>query len=543
MTRLLLELFSLPESDSTGINAHPRRRLARLHLLFLGPIVLTIITLVLVFIVLRYQHATDDVKSTILQLENAAISFYDDGLRRETHAMRGIIEVLRHDDDLSAALAQRDRIALLARTEKQFNDLKRHFGITHFYFMDADRVNLLRVHTPLRFGDTIDRTTMLQAEATSSISSGVELGLLGTFTLRVVAPWYDGQQNLIGYVELGMEIDDLLHRLQESLNVQLLTVIDKQYLDRDQWVKGMEILGRTHDWDHFQDVVVNKYTASVTSDALVEFLKREGSIVDYDIREMEYDSRQHRVIALPLMDAGDRKVAQIIMNTDVTQVENDTRELAYTVSLTALALGGSLLLFFNWLVGGITQRLSLDEKELRELATRDGLTNLFNQRAFYAILKDDIDRSRRFHRPVSLLLLDIDHFKAVNDTYGHLAGDAILRGLSQRLISRLRTTDRVCRYGGEEITVILPETDVIIAAKVAENLRQLVENEPFYIGDDQSINITVSIGVAASPYHAKEAKQLVSNTDMALYEAKNSGRNRVCIYLSQTHDLPASDNN
>lgn len=540
MTRLLLELFSLPESDSASSNADPRRRSTRLHLLFLGPIVFTIITLVVVFIVLRYQHATDDVKSTILQLENAAINFYDDGLRREVHAMSGIIEVLRHDADLSAALALQDRITLFASTEKQFKDFKRHFGITHFYFMDARRVNLLRVHAPLRFGDTIDRITMLQAESTDTIVSGVELGALGTFTLRVVAPWYDGQHELIGYVELGMEIDDLLRRLQESLNVQLLTAIDKQYLDRDQWITGMEILGRRHDWDHFQDVVINKYSTSATSEALVEFLKREGGVADYDIREMEYNNRQHRVIALPLMDAGNHKVAQIIMTTDVTQVESDTRELVYMVSLAALALGGVLLLFFNWLVGGITQRLSLDERELRELATRDGLTNLFNQRTFYSLLKDDIDRSCRYQRPVSLLLLDIDHFKAVNDTYGHLAGDAILRGLSQRLVSRLRTTDRVCRYGGEEITVILPETDIIIATKVAENLRRLIENEPFYIGDDQSISITISMGVAASPYHSKEAKQLVSCADTALYEAKNTGRNRVCIYQSQERVSPAS---
>lgn len=533
MTQLLLKMFSLSSYDAASRSDVSGRRTTRLHLLFLGPLVFTIIILVFVFIALRFQHANDDVESTVLRLKSSAQDFYEEGLQHEIHAMRGIIEVMRHREDLSAALAQRDRMALLRITEEQFKGLKQHFYITHFYFMDTDRVNLLRVHAPLRFGDTIQRITMLRAASTGEITSGVELGVLGTFTLRVVAPWYDHQQKLIGYVELGMEIDQILKRLQENQNVQLVTVINKKYLDRDKWISGMTYLGRTHDWDHFQDIVVNKYTDATTPVKLVKFLERNGSIADYDIREMKYKNREQRIIALPLMDASNRNIAQILMATDVTQVENDARNAAYTVGFTALTLGSVLLIFFNWLIGGIAQRLKRDEQELRELATRDGLTNLYNQRSFYIMLKDDIDRACRYQRSVSLLLLDIDHFKVVNDTYGHLAGDAILRGLSQRLIGRLRTTDRVCRYGGEEITMILPETDIDIAIKVAEDVRDLVEREPFYIGDEQYINITVSIGVATSPQHAKEASALVSGADAALYEAKDRGRNCVCTYQAE----------
>lgn len=533
MTQFLLKIFSLSRYDSASSDAEPGHRSIRLHLLFLGPLVFTIIILVLVFIVLRYQHANDDVQSTVFRLKITAQDFYENSLLHETDTMRGIIEVMKHRADLSRAIAQRDRRKLLKITEKQFQSLNRHFNVTHFYFMDVDRVNLLRVHTPLRFGDSIERTTMLMAESSGEIASGVELGKLGTFTLRVVSPWYNHQKKLIGYIELGMEIDQILKNLQESLNVQLITVINKKYLDRENWIKGMQELGRAQDWDHFQDVIINKYAALTTPVQLVNFLENEGSIADYDIRSMKYKSREHRVIALPLMDINDRNVAQIIMTADVTQMQSDARDAVYTVGFTALALGGTLLIFLNWLIGGITQRLECDEDKLRELATRDGLTNLYNQRTFYIMLKDNVDRASRYNRPVSLLLLDIDHFKAVNDSYGHLAGDAILRGLSQRLIGRLRTTDRVCRYGGEEITIILPETETDIAVKVAEDIRHLVEREPFYIGKDQYINITVSIGIATAPQHAKETSELVSDADTALYEAKDRGRNLVCIYQSQ----------
>lgn len=533
MTRLLTRIFSSSEPVSSTGNTHPHRRSARLHLLFLGPLVFTIVALVVVFIVLRYQHANDDVQSIILAIESSAQDFYDDGMRHEIHAMRGIMEVMMNRKDLSMALAQRDRVALLSSSERQFKNLKRHFNITHFYFMDTDRVNLLRVHTPLRFGDTIERATMLQAEESGEIASGVELGALGTFTLRVVAPWYDGQQELIGYVELGMEIDQILNRLQKNQNVQLATAINKKYLDRDEWEAGMGDLGRAKNWDHFENIVINQNIDSKIPSMLLEFLEREGSLADFNIRKMQYRNRAYRVFALPIKDANDRNVAKIIMSTDVTQVENDARDAAYTVGLTALTLGGVLLVFLNWLIGGITQRLKRDEEELRELATHDGLTSLYNQRTFYVMLKDDVDRACRYQRPVSLLLLDIDHFKDVNDTHGHQAGDAVLRDLSKRLIKRLRTSDRICRYGGEEITVILPETDSRAAMKIAEDIRNLIERESFEVDGNQSLSITVSIGIATCPNHTEEAQQLVSGADTALYEAKDSGRNCVCMCKSQ----------
>ncbi|MDH5388847.1 MAG: diguanylate cyclase [Gammaproteobacteria bacterium] len=530
MTRLLTQIFAPAETNFYNSNTHPHRRSRNLRLLFLAPLVFTIIVLVVVFIALRYQHANDDVQYTVLGLESSAQDFYDESVHHEIYALRGIIEVIRRRKDLSTALAEQDRIALLSNSERLFKSLRHHFNITHFYFMDTDRVNLLRVHTPMRFGDIIERTTMLRAEETGEVASGVELGALGTFTLRVVAPWYDGQQELIGYVELGMEIDHILNRLKEYQNVQLVTVINKKYLDREKWMAGMRDLGRKQDWDHFDDLVISTASDVVMPALLLEFLEREGSLIDFDIREMKYKNREYRIFALPIKDADGRNAAQMIMSADVTQMESDTRDAVYTVGLTALALGGALLVFFNWLIGGMAQRLELDEKELRKLATHDGLTNLYNQRAFYTMLGDCLLRSCRYQRPISLLLLDIDYFKAVNDNYGHQAGDAVLRDLSKRLTRRLRTTDRICRYGGEEITVILPETDTQTAEKIAEDLRHLIECDPFFIGGEQYINVTVSIGVATSSQHAKEVEQLVAGADTALYQAKDNGRNRVCSF-------------
>jgi len=178
---------------------------------------------------------------------------------------------------------------------------------------------------------------------------------------------------------------------------------------------------------------------------------------------------------------------------------------------------------------------SLAEKEalvqsLNELSTLDGLTGLYNHRTFYTLIEDELARARRFDRPASLLLLDIDHFKHVNDTYGHQAGDAVLKGLSELLGRQARAIDRVCRYGGEEITIILPEIDLEAATNIAERLRAAVETQTFDINTSKPLRITVSIGVASFPAHADNVQALVAAADAAMYEAKRGGRNRIIRY-------------
>lgn len=176
----------------------------------------------------------------------------------------------------------------------------------------------------------------------------------------------------------------------------------------------------------------------------------------------------------------------------------------------------------------ITERKRAEQAE--ELASRDSLTNLYNHRTFYSLLKDEIVRTQRFNRPVSLLILDIDHFKRVNDTHGHQAGDAIIKGLSDLQVKQARAVDRVCRYGGEEFMVILPETDATMAMQIAERLRAAVERQPFDIGGGKIVRITVSIGVATYPQQANALEELVKAADVALYAAKEGGRNRVTRY-------------
>lgn len=168
-----------------------------------------------------------------------------------------------------------------------------------------------------------------------------------------------------------------------------------------------------------------------------------------------------------------------------------------------------------------------------QYATLDALTNLNNRRQFEVRLKQEIATTKRQKNPLCAMMVDIDFFKKVNDTYGHASGDAVLRTVASIIKEHLRESDIPSRYGGEEFAVLLPYTHIEEAKIVGERLRKAVETTPIPI-DKKNINVTISMGLAEfSPQETGE--DLFKRADSALYEAKESGRNRVCVDLSVNH--------
>jgi len=424
-------------------------------------------------------------------------------------------------------LAARNRPALLNRAGGIFEKLKNDLGVTHMYFSGPDRVNLLRVHSPGRHGDVIDRITTMSASQNGTTAYGVELGPLGTLTLRLVSPWYDIETGqLIGFVELGMEIDRALNKIREFFGVEVFVLVRKSYLERKLWEEGMRAMGRAPFWDRYPEAVISGHSPQKIPPVLIDRLAREGSHTGSGINEVRYGDAIFRLAFLPLDDAGGNHVAHMVLVTDVSKEMRVALNTVYAGSLVALVVGFLLLGFFYWQVGRIGRRIEGDERALEELATHDGLTGLYNHRTFYTLLEDEIGRARRYKRQLTIFMIDIDHFKSINDTHGHLAGDAILRDLSKLLTIQVRGIDRVCRYGGEEFVIILPEMGKALDA--AERLREAIEATPFDTGSGKRISITASIGVASYPGDAEDLDAVVAAADSALYAAKRGGRNRVC---------------
>jgi two-component system cell cycle response regulator len=168
--------------------------------------------------------------------------------------------------------------------------------------------------------------------------------------------------------------------------------------------------------------------------------------------------------------------------------------------------------------------------QLRQLAQRDELTKLLNRREFSRILNEEWDRSVRFKRPFALVMVDIDHFKKINDTHGHQVGDEVLRHVASLLAGQVRNVDRVARYGGEEFALIMIETDGKNAAEHIKRLGVLLAETPCVVeSKNLTVDVTLSAGVATSIGDATSALDLVEVADKALYAAKKGGRNRIVM--------------
>ena len=185
------------------------------------------------------------------------------------------------------------------------------------------------------------------------------------------------------------------------------------------------------------------------------------------------------------------------------------------------------------------ERIRMMEK-LQKLAVTDGLTKLYNSRSFYSQLETEVDRFNRYKHPLALLLLDLDHFKDYNDTYGHLEGDKVLVRFSQIIKTCLRANDTAYRYGGEEFTVILPETGGDEAGLVAQRIRAALETERFSPINGKGVKITISIGV--TEYQTKEElSTFIQRADRAMYRSKQKGRNLVSeLYADPPTDSSTS---
>lgn len=172
---------------------------------------------------------------------------------------------------------------------------------------------------------------------------------------------------------------------------------------------------------------------------------------------------------------------------------------------------------------------SRDFEQQYKLATTDGLTELYNHRYFQEQMRMQVEQSKRYNNNFSLIIIDIDFFKKFNDTFGHQSGDAVLRQVAQTLKRNVRATDIVCRYGGEEMSIILPNTSKDEAQSTAEKICQRVASRKFKLAQDKETNVTISLGVSTFPNDGDTASKVIDAADKRLYNAKHNGRNQVGV--------------
>ena len=186
----------------------------------------------------------------------------------------------------------------------------------------------------------------------------------------------------------------------------------------------------------------------------------------------------------------------------------------------------SIALLVIWVTAVLIIIIKQHEQKLMQMAKRDLLTGLFNRREMLNRFAVEHSRATRTGENLSVMMIDIDHFKRINDTYGHIGGDLVLKEVAHRLSERMRDYDLICRYGGEEFLVIAPETNVQHVHELAERLRVMISENPLVVDEDSTITMTISTGVTQLR-GGESVEAMISRADTALYQAKELGRNRV----------------
>jgi PAS domain S-box-containing protein len=354
----------------------------------LAPVMLLVLLLMGLFGVNSYRLKRAHLERESAEAFRQTLLAYQDELEHEAHRLSTATEPLLRNAFLQEAFLRRDRQALLAQSAELFSTLRDEYRITHFYFHDPDRVNVLRVHQPDRNGDTIGRFTALGAESTGKPCSGIELGPLGTFTLRVVHPWrVDGK--LIGYIELGEEIDHITRRVHEITGLEMFLFIQKRRLKRPSWEKGMAMLGREEDWDaHPTMAPIDATKADIPAEVMALVTAAPpaaGQTVDLESQGRLYCARSGS-----LEDVAGQPVGQIILLRDITAVEGAFTRAVWEISIVCVLLVGVAFVFFSVLLGRIDRQLAEDRHRLA-----DANASLTREIADRKRIQRQIERAKR----------------------------------------------------------------------------------------------------------------------------------------------------
>ena len=314
------------------MNTAPKPLLRRL---FPPLTVMVILLLVLAGTLLHRQHQDQLTRKIASGTSDISVGLQA-ALKREIASLSIAVKSISTASSVQRALHKGDADPLLASWQPVFELLRKENNITHFYFLDTNRVCLLRIHHPEKRGDLIHRFTATEAERTGTTASGIEPGPLGTLTLRVVQPVFDGTR-LVGYVELGKEIEDVLKTLPSHPGVQLAVTLRKDRINRPGWEEGMRLLGREADWDRLPHSVVIYASQGRLPDAFTP-MADPGDRTATD-REIPFNGKDWRVSPMPLQDASGEEIGTLLILYDITA------EKAAFARLLALGetVGGVLL--------------------------------------------------------------------------------------------------------------------------------------------------------------------------------------------------------
>ncbi|MDD4201893.1 MAG: PAS domain S-box protein [Candidatus Omnitrophica bacterium] len=355
---MILMISSLVANQKTNhVLAKPVQRL------LLVPLAIVLFMLVGGFSLILIRTQQQNMQRSAQQLmENISLKL-SEMIKEKIDAMEVIQEVILNDENVLDQLKSKDIDSLLREYSPVFEKIKDNYAITHFYFHGPDRINLLRLHKPEKKGDLIDRTTIVEAERTGRTFSGIELGPLGTFTLRVVKPiYYD--EILIGYLELGKEIEDIISNLHKDKNVEVEIFIMKDILDKTLWEQGMSMLGRKFDWDRYPDKVSIYSSLNSFSLDLDNYISKKSKGNVQASKDIKINGKTCKAMTLFLKDVSGSEVGEMIVLLDVSSMHKTFRHVLFLTISIAIVLLSSLIGFLYVMLKRTEQSIHFQQAKL-----------------------------------------------------------------------------------------------------------------------------------------------------------------------------------
>jgi len=437
------------------------------------------------------------------------------------------------------------RAALYANVSPGWLPLMEQYDARQLHFhLGPGSLSFLRVHRPESFGDRMEgiRHIIVDSYRDREPKTGFEVGRIYA-GLRGVSPvWADngsGERELVGVLEVGTSFQTVLAKIQQQTGVEMMVLLNQDLVHATLWPESIgKRIVRLSDQ-------ASCYVEALSAPKLAEIVESCERFEPYKnplyTRRQEHDGRHYAVTHFPLYDyrsgarGDDRQAGMVVMLADITD-EIAAHRQQLQVNLVYALVGFvvvEVLLYLGIVYGSRALRLLVSEQtaEIHRLkeyyksrSERDGLTGLYNHRFINERLQQELHRSARSGTPLCLLMCDLDDFKAINDGYGHLAGDRVLATIASVISELIRASDCAGRYGGEEFILALVDTPLPEAVQAGRRLVERVATLPW--SDLPQLRVTLSIGVAAWDGRAK-LPAFIRAADEALYEAKRKGKNRV----------------
>jgi len=335
--RWLLPAWMKPAQNQTDDLTKPV-----LHRLLI-PLTFVLLLLVLGFGLSLLNQQKQQLNRASQKALNTAVNTLDTAIAEQIMNISGIAELCLASSRLRGPLEEGDRDQLVEIWGNIYKKMDEEMNITHFYFHAPDRTNLIRLHNPEKYGDRIDRFTMLEAERTGKMAAGIELGPLGTFTLRVVHPVFKGS-TLIGYMELGKEIEDILKTIHNRQDIDVAISINKQHLQQEEWAKGMALLKRKANWDQCAKKVLIYSSQKPFPSSCGTIIKEENLMHDVVSQKIIFNKKPWLIMIHPLSDVSGTIVGDMILLLDIS-----AQQAAFKQSL-AIALPAGFLLMAGLLI-------------------------------------------------------------------------------------------------------------------------------------------------------------------------------------------------